>query len=520
MIYSILIEYWYVTILSLIILKIIIQKLYYIHVANKLGAKPATNQNYDGSLGFRSGYELIKSKPKGTHIELLSSKYENVKIPSVHTYTELIFGLETIFTKDPENIKALLSTQFNDFYLGERLNYFGPLLGKGIFTLDGSGWKHSRQMLRPQFSRNQVGHVKALEPHVQLLKQHIIKNKGSFFDLQELFFRFTIDSATEFLFGESVGSLKDEAIGFNQEGDELNKIPCRKEFAQAFNVSQTYLSNRATLQKLYWLIDSKEFRESNKIVHKFSDYYINKVLNATPEEIEKQSGYVFLYELVKETRDPQTLKDQALNILLAGRDTTAGLLSFAIFELAQHPEMWEKLRKEILEAFGNDVSELITFESLKKCEYLKAVINESLRMYPSVPKNGRVAVKNTTIPRGGGPDGNSPILVKKGTTVIYNINATHFDEVYYGKDAKEFKPERWFEESTRKLGWSYLPFNGGPRICLGQQFALTEASYVIARLVQTCSKLSIKPNSFQYPPRKLSLLTMCLMDPLLVKFEE
>ena len=85
-----------------------------------------------------------------------------------------------IITKDPENIKALLATQFNDFSLGRRYDFFKPLLGKGIFTLDGEGWKHSRSMLRPQFAREQIAHVKALEPHFQLLKKHITKTRANF----------------------------------------------------------------------------------------------------------------------------------------------------------------------------------------------------------------------------------------------------------------------------------------------------------------------------------------------------
>ncbi|CUM46031.1 unnamed protein product [Debaryomyces fabryi] len=83
----------------------------------------------------------------------------------------------------------------------------------------------------------------------------------------------------------------------------------------------------------------------------------------------------------------------------------------------------------------------------------------------------------------------------------------HRNPKYYGKDADEFRPSRWSEPEMRKVGWAFLPFNGGPRICLGQQFALTEASYVIVRLIQMFPNLS----SFceEYPPRKSVHLTMC-----------
>jgi cytochrome P450 len=95
--------------------------------------------------------------------------------------------------------------------------------------------------------------------------------------------------------------------------------------------------------------------------------------------------------------------------------------------------------------------------------------------------NARWAITDTVIPRGGGPDGQSPIFIPKGHVVSYNIWTMHRRKDIYGEDALEFKPERW---NDLRMGWDYLPFNGGPRICVGQQFALTEASYTIVRLVQ------------------------------------
>ena len=516
MIDSAIATYWYITIPSVFLLYIIISYINEQYLMRKFKAKPFTNYISGGFFGFQEGIAALKHKKAGTAIERYRDLYEELPNPDVPTYKSFVFGTPLVFTKDPENIKAILATQFNDFSLGIRHAHFDPLLGDGIFTLDHQGWKDSRAMLRPQFARDQIAHVKALEPHFQFLLRHIEKNNGQFFDIQELFFRFTVDSATEFLFGSSVSSLQDESIGCDTT--ELDFVG-RKEFPEAFNKSQLILSTRALLQKMYWIYNPKEFKKCNAIVHQFSDYYINKVLSCTPEEIEKQSGYVFLYELVKQTRDPIVLRDQALNILLAGRDTTAGLLSFAVFELARNPEMYAKLRHEILDKFGTSNLEDITFENLKKCEYLKAILNETLRMYPSVPRNARVATRNTTLPRGGGSDGTSPVFIPKGKAVIYNIAATHMDPRYYGKDVEEFRPERWFEELTKKLGWAYLPFNGGPRICLGQQFALTEASYVVARLAQTISKLELK-DGYTYPPKKMTHLTMCMFDGVYVKMEK
>lgn len=474
--------------------------------AKRLGAQPIPHFG-DGYWGFKAVWQMLAKKKHGV---LIDFALERFSVVGRDTFTFDILGQRLITTRDPENIKALLATQFNDFALGDRHKQFRILLGDGIFTLDGTGWKHSRAMLRPQFAREQVSHVKALEPHIRLLERQIDLHPNlEEFDIQELFFRLTIDSATEFLFGESVGSLRDEAICTPEElSDDFEG---KRDFPMAFNTSQSILSTRALLQGLYFLGDSLEFRRCNKIVHAFADHYVNKALNSSPEELDKASknGYIFLYELVKQTRDPTVLRDQLLNILLAGRDTTAGLLSFIFFELARNQQVWNDLKKEIYEHFGaGDEARIeeITFESLKRCEYLKAVINEGLRMYPSVPQNFRIAQKNTTIPKGGGPDGQGPVYVKKGLSVVYSVYSTHRHEAYYGKDADTFRPERWFEPSTRKLGWAFVPFNGGPRICLGQQFALTEASYVIVRLLQIFPRIVSYDD--EYPARKMSHLTM------------
>ena len=90
-------------------------------------------------------------------------------------------------------------------------------------------------------------------------------------------------------------------------------------------------------------------------------------------------------------------------------------------------------------------------------------------MYPSVPINSREAVRDTTLPRGGGPDEKSPVFIPKGMRVQYAVYALHRRKDLYGADAEEFRPERW---SEGRLGhnWEYLPFNGGPRICLGREF--------------------------------------------------
>lgn len=501
---------WYYTALEAWLLYVVLSHLRTFMARKRLGAVYA-DWHGDWLYGFKIVYVMIQMRKLGTVNEYGRKRFLEF---GKHTFGLRVAGSFSVITKEPENIKALLATQFNDFVLGSRHRHLDISLGDGIFTLDGPGWKHSRAMLRPQFSRDQVGHVAALEPRVRAFVANVNLHRGQTFDIQELFYRLTVDSASRFLFGELCDSLCEDLDENYQSAADGIDPELRKKFSSAFNYVQEMLNTRINLQVLYFLGNNRKFRECNKIVHEFTDYYVNKALNASEKQREEfGSEYVFLYELIKQTRDPKTLRDQALNIMVAGRDTTASLLSTTVFELARNPQIFQRLRKDVVEMFGEgddcDLS-LITFESLKKCEYLKWVLNESLRMYPAVPRNFRIATQDTTLPTGGGANHDSPVFVPKGTMVLYSVYATQRDEVHFGKDAMVYRPERWGEPSTKKLGWAFVPFNGGPRICLGQQFALTEASYVLVRILQQFKHLTT--NDEIYPPKLNVHLTLSVMD--------
>lgn len=112
-----------------------------------------------------------------------------------------------IHTAEPEIVKTVLSTKFDDFALSQRrINAVAPLLGKGIFASNGAAWERSRAMIRPSFTRSQVADLDSLETHIENLISAIPRD-GSTVDLQPLFFSLTMDSATDFLFGRSTKSL-------------------------------------------------------------------------------------------------------------------------------------------------------------------------------------------------------------------------------------------------------------------------------------------------------------------------
>jgi len=354
----------------------------------------------------------------------------------------------------------------------------------GIFTNDGADWAHSREMLRPNFVRSQIGDVATFERHVAHLISKLPPN-GSTVNLADFFFRLTMDSATEFLFGESTDSLsKDSEDGF----------------AGAFNRSQDNIAMRSRfgpwVKRLPFLFDLGSMDKDQKFVHDFVDYYVEKACakrdqQRTEKQSEKTSDrYIFIDEIVRQTNDRTRIRDECLNILLAGRDTTASLLTNVWWLLSKHQDLWAKLQTEVASLDGAHP----TFEQLKDLKFLRAFLNETLRLYPVVPQNSREAQEDTTLPVGGGPDGASPLFVPKGEVVGWSVYAMHRRTDYYGADAEEFKPERWLDDpssGTKGLrpSWEYLPFNGGARICLGQQFALTEASYTTVRLCQAFSAI-------------------------------
>lgn len=187
----------------------------------------------------------------------------------------------------------------------------------GIFTQEGSAWRNSRDMLRPQLQHKQYESLELFQTAVDDLIQRIEGSNGPV-DLQPLFFRLTLDTTTAFLFGESVRSLiTPETVG-------------EQTFSTAFNTAQQWVTKRFRLLDLYWLINGPEFRQACKDVHEFADQIIDR--NLSPDRIgdNEKGTYVFLDAVVHNSSDCTALRGQIINLLAAGRDTTACLLSWTL----------------------------------------------------------------------------------------------------------------------------------------------------------------------------------------------
>ncbi|KAF3920347.1 hypothetical protein ABW20_dc0101348 [Dactylellina cionopaga] len=390
-------------------------------------------------------------------------------------------------------------------------------MGESVFSIDGHGWEFLRGILRPQFSRNQISQLENLEEHVRTMMECI--PEGEAIDIQSYFMDLTMDTASHFLLGESCKVLEHRRALFRGERvPEDSKETIGPKFAQAFDCAQEGLIKRFFLRNLADWHNPQEFQEAAKHIHKVVDGFVQAELDRIKaedktDESKKDRKFTLVSGVVGQSPniDRIVLRNLLTSNLIAGRDTTASTLSWAFYLLLRYPETEKKLRAAIREDFGDEGdSKPITFETLKRCKYLRWVIDETSRLYPTVPMTSRLTLKDTTLPLGGGPDQKSPIFVPKGTYVDFVPYAVHRREDIWGPDANWFRPERWGEPRNSKE-WNYfdyLPFGGGPRICIGQQFALTEISYMMVRLFQHFKRFEIAElNEFT---RGHQTLTMCV----------
>ncbi|RDW72926.1 hypothetical protein BP6252_06833 [Coleophoma cylindrospora] len=439
------------------------------------GCKPVPKLPQKRShLGFDTLFESYSRFQDKSYLQLSRQRFEETG----YTYQFRQLGVTKINTVEPENVKTILSTKFQDFSVSDkRRNAFEPLIGHGIFTSDGPSWEHSRQIIRPAFARQELNDLTNLEEHVKaLLEQLFSAGNEKPVDLQRHFLDLSLDFATDFLFGQTAASL--------QTPQTMRKA---QDFGTAFDRAQQAAAKFFALGSFARFVPDDQFQKDKSTVHGFVNKYVDLALDrkqepsCTSPPLDK---YRFIDEFSKHTQDPKLLRGGLLNVLLAGRDTTASLLSNLWFVIARRPDIWEKLQAEIATQIPHsDMDHPPTLEDIKPLKYLRNCINESLRLHPPIPRNSRTAIRDTHLPLGGGPDGRSPVFVPAGTEIGYQCYAMQRRHDIFGPDADEFKPERWDCKELRP-GWAFLPFNGGPRICLGQQFAINEASYVCVRLLQ------------------------------------
>jgi cytochrome P450 len=230
-----------------------------------------------------------------------------------------------------------------------------------------------------------------------------------------------------------------------------------------------------------WLLWAKAPRFGYEQPLKELDDYLFSLIQARRETVGENVQLAdddnLLTRLVKTADMSDSLiRDQLLTMLIAGHDTSTAMLSWALYLLGRHPDVLAKVQQEI---DNNLAGEFPNQENVNNLPYLDQVIKETLRLYPPIHIGNRRAGEDLVV---------NGFEVPEGTRVMYSIYLAHRDPKYWS-DAAEFHPER-FElgnQTEKQPPFTYLPFGGGPRNCIGAAFAQVEARVVIARILQQFS---------------------------------
>lgn len=188
------------------------------------------------------------------------------------------------------------------------------MIGEGIFTQDGPAWKRSRELLRRQFMRMQYQNLEGFREHVENLVNAVSKSPG-IVDLQPHFYRLTLNTTIAMILGQSVES-------FNHETGDL--------FSKAFNKASLVTATRVRLGDLYFLYAPSGFFTACKTVKAYTDQFVQDALQKDHGTADIADQYMFINDLQNEYQDVHFVRDQVINVLIAGRDTTAATMSYVL----------------------------------------------------------------------------------------------------------------------------------------------------------------------------------------------
>jgi len=305
--------------------------------------------------------------------------------------------------QDPEIIKHILATNFSNYEKGETFTHaLEPFLGRGIFNSDGEAWRNQRNIAKGHFQRDDIKQMvntflKHSNHFLEILRIHATNQPEKTLDFQDLFLRFTLDSAGEILMGYDFESQTKES-----------------EFARSFEYLQriSVYRLRNPLWKLTAWMSQNTYQKHVDVCHGLVNKLVEKCLH-DPLLEQREDLLADLVKSKDETGHSHSipyLRDMCLNFLLAGRDTTAALLTWSVYLISSHPEVEKKLVQEIDQVLGRDQPNP---ENIKELRYMKQVLNEVLRLYPSVPNNVRSAKEDDYLPDGS--------YVPKGSIFFFSM---------------------------------------------------------------------------------------------------
>lgn len=380
---------------------------------------------------------------------------------------------------DPDLIKEVLVTKQASFRKAKGLQVAKAVVGEGILTSEGKKHLRQRRLMQPAFHRERIAAYGDVMVRQAALLLEEWKD-GEVRDIHHDMMKVTLAIITETMFGKSV----------KENADEIG---------HAIDVGLKYVAHKASsfidIPLSVPTRSNRRFLESNEV--------LDKTIYALIEE-RRQSGDTSqrdLLGMLLAARDEddgtgmtdEQVRDEVMTIFVAGHETTANTMSWIFYLLARHPEAEQKLHEELNAVLGD---RLPTVADIPRLTYTNLIVSETLRLYPAAWVINREVVEEVEI---GGH------TYQPGDTLMMSQYAMHRDERFYD-DPEAFLPERFAADLLKRIPpFAYFPFGGGPRVCIGNNFALMEAPLLLATIGQRFRLRLAEPNQAVEPEPLVTL---------------
>ncbi len=387
-----------------------------------------------------------------------------------------LLGENFVLVSDPAVVEEILVEKHDCFHKGRALEQARMFLGNSVLVSEGAEHRRQRKLLQPAFHRERIaGYAKGMARLAEAWADQ--RKAGEELDMNGQMNRLTLEIVADTLFESTVKEdAKDVAESLTIVIENFNRLimPFAR-FMRMLPTSQNRRIQEAE-QKLNTTI-YRIIRERRKSGEDRGDL-LSMLLEARDAESEQAK------------LSDQEVRDQAMTLFLAGHETTANALAWTWHLLADDgaAPIRQRMLEEILEVIGKERSPGL--EDAGKLVFTRAVMSESMRLYPPVWAMGRRVVKPVKL-------GGFNIPVK--TIMVMSPYLIHRSGKYW-KDPLEFRPERWLEppDPTRPK-FAYVPFGSGPRVCMGEAFAWTEGLIVLACLARRWSFEYVGEHAVPWP---------------------
>ncbi|KAJ3616130.1 hypothetical protein MTP99_004897 [Tenebrio molitor] len=365
--------------------------------------------------------------------------------------------------------------------------FFHPWLGTGLLTSDGPKWKKHRKITTPAF------HFQILEQFLDVFEssgntliKKLEKEVGKkSFDIYPFITLCTLDVICESAMGTKVNAQENSDSEYVRSVKAMCTIVIERSFSllQMFDLTYPLTKNYYVQKRALKVLHGHTNSVITKRRKELQNQPTKKMQN---DEFLPKTKKAFLDLMLDATVDDRPLTQKEIQeevdtFMFEGHDTTASAMSFAIFCLANHPEVQAKALEEQRELFGSNKNPSPTYADLQSMKYLEQVIKEALRLYPTVPFFGRKT--NQPIVDGS--------IIPEGITITLFAYAIHRDPQYF-EDPEKFNPSR-FDKIDGKLPYCFIPFSAGPRNCIGQKFAVLELKSTLSKIIRNFELMPSTP---------------------------